>query len=166
MKLFVFIPSIVKQPSILCETASIIRLTVLLEGGTGLWQDTNPRVAHTAESIKAAYLTPNGIPVAAIGKLPTEATGKLPTEATCQLPDANDTWWVCADAAKLKMEDFYTATEAEAAGIYAEDPAALVWKDHYIFLHGTTHEDLVGSMAYLGEIQRPAEYVLKTLLSV
>lgn len=158
MKLFVFIPSIVKQPSILCETASIIRLTVLLEGGTGLWQDTNPRVAHTAESIKAAYLTPNGIPVAAIGK--------LPTEATCQLPDANDTWWVCADAAKLKMEDFYTATEAEAAGIYADDPAALVWKDHYIFLHGTTHEDLVGSMAYLGEIQRPAEYVLKTLLSV
>ena len=158
MKLFVFIPSIVKQPSILCETASIIRLTVLLEGGTGLWQDTNPRVAHTAESIKAAYLTPNGIPVAAMGK--------LPAEATCQLPDANDTWWVCADAAKLKMEDFYTATEAEAAGIYADDPAALVWKDHYIFLHGTTHEDLVGSMAYLGEIQRPAEYVLKTLLSV
>lgn len=150
MKLFVFIPSIVKQPSILCETASIIRLTVLLEGGMGLWQDTNPRVAHTAESIKAAYLTPNGIPVAAIG----------------ELPDAPGTWWVHADPEKLKMEDFYMATEAAAAGIYTEDPAALVWKDHYIFLNETTHEDLVGSMAYLGEIQRPAEYVLKTLLSV
>lgn len=151
MKLFVFVPSIVKQPSILCETASIIRLTVLLAGGVGLWEDSTPRkTPHTAESIKAAYLTPNGIPVSSLG----------------QLPDAPDTWWVCADAAKLRMEDFYTAAEAEAAGVYAEDPTALVWKDHYIFLHGTTREDLVGSTEYLGQIQVPAAYVLKTLLTV
>ncbi len=150
MKLFVFIPSVVKQPSILCENASIIRLTVLLAGGVSLWEDTDSRVAHTAESIKAAYLTPNSIPVVALG----------------ELPDAQDTWWVCADAAKIKMEDFYTAAEAEAAGVYAEDPAALVWKDHYIFLHDSTREDLVGSLDYLGEIQGAAKYVLKTLLSV
>ncbi len=150
MKLFVFIPSVVKQSSIICEKASIIRLTVLLAGGVSLWEDTDSHVAHTAESIKAAYLTPNGIPVASIGKL----------------PDAQDIWWVCADAAKIKMEDFYTAAEAEAAGVYAEDPTALVWKDHYIFLHDSTREDLVGSMDYLGEIQGAAKYVLKTLLIV
>jgi hypothetical protein len=151
MKLFVFIPSIVKQSSIICETASIIRLTVLLEGGTGLWKDsTTRRTPHTADSIKAAYLTPNGIPVAAMG----------------ELSDAPGTWWVCADAEKLRMEDFYTAAEAEAAGIYAEDPTALVWKDHYIFLHDTTHEDLVGSLDYLGEMGEAVKYVLKNLLVV
>jgi hypothetical protein len=150
MKLFVFIPSIVKQSSIFCETSSIIRLTVLLAGGVGLWEDTDSRVVHTAESIKAAYLTPNGIPVSAIG----------------EMPDAPGTWWACADATKLKMEEFYTAAEAEASGVYAEDPKALVWKDYYIFINGSTKEDLVGSTEYLGEIQRPAEYVLKTLLSV
>lgn len=150
MKLFVFIPSVVKQSSIISETASIIRLTVLLEGGVGFWEDANARISHTADSIKAAYLTPNSIPVAAMG----------------ELPDVPGAWWVCADAAKLRMEDFYTAAEAEASGVYTEDPTALVWKDHYIFLHDTTHEDLVGSMDYLGEIQTAAKYVLKNLLVV
>ncbi len=150
MKLFVCIPSVVKQTSILCETSTVVRLTVLLEGGVGLWSDDSSKVKHTPDSIKAAYLTPNGIPVSSMG----------------ECADAPGTWWVCVDSTKLRMEDFYTVAEAEAAGVFVEDPTALAWKDHYIFLHGTTGEDLVGSLDYLGTVKGPAQSILKNMVVV
>ncbi len=150
MKLFVFSAS--KAP---CTTtiaaqpqANIIRLTALLAGGKELWTDTDDAsIPDTEAAVRATYLTPNSIPVAAMGRLGAEPRS----------------WWVAVSRQAIRMEDFYTVSEAVAANLFAEDPAALAWKDHYIFTAADGTE-LIGSLDYLGAARQPVADILPKLL--
>lgn len=142
MKLFVFLAQKAGCSSIVLENTKVVRLRALLAGGAGMWEDLDDGgVADTAAAVTAAYLTPNGIPVKAMGQLGPR------------------TWWVAADPATICLDDFYTAAEAAAAGVFADDPGALCWKDYYIFIDGAG-TDMIGSFDYLG----PAKDIMVSIL--
>ncbi len=150
MKLFVFMAEKTTAPmkTIITDGAHIIRLKVLLAGGTAVWTDTDDAaVPDTEAAIRATYMQPNGIPVKSMGRLGTGPRS----------------WWVAVDRAAIRLADFYTVEEAVTADLFADDPAALAWKDHYIFL-GPDGTDLIGTLDYLGAAKDPVAALLPKLL--
>jgi hypothetical protein len=74
-------------------------------------------------------------------------------------------YWAIVDETQLNFDDFYTYEEAQAANIFTEDPAALCWKQFYIFLHAETKVDIIGSYSYLGVAAAPVKYIIETVLN-
>lgn len=150
MKLFVFMVAKTVNPlqTIIADGAHMLRLKVLLAGGTAIWTDTDDAsIPDTEAAIRATYMQPNGISVKAMGKFDNEPRS----------------WWVAVDRAAIRLEDFYTTDEAVATGLFADDPTALAWKDHYIFL-GKDGTDLIGTFDYLGATKEPVVALLPKLL--
>jgi hypothetical protein len=150
MKLFVFSIEENANPyqTLLDAPATIYRIRTLLGGGHSLWEDDDPLIEQTEESILNNYLKPNNIPIKAMGKLPEPAT-----------------YWAIVDEKKLNFDDFYTYEEAQEADIFTADPTALCWKQFYIFLHAETKADIIGSYSYLGVAAAPAKYIIENVLS-
>ena len=148
MKLFVFSIKQTKQPTLIDANAHIFQVKALLEGGVALWEDVDPVIPPTEETVKAQYLTPNNIPVLKIG----------------QFPDEPASFWALVDNSKINLDAFYSYEEAVADGILLEDPSALCWKTSYVFLNANTGEDLIGSIDYLGAIAKPFKYILQHII--
>jgi hypothetical protein len=151
MKLFVFfIEELIKPLSTLLQiNVNVYRVKTLLGGGHSLWEDDDPAIEDTEQSIIKNYLEPNNIPVRAMGRL----------------PGAEPLYWVAVDGGRLKFEDFYTYEEAVEADIFTSDPYALCWKQFLIFTDQATGADIIGSTSYLGIIADPMKYVIETFIN-